>query len=137
MANTMVKIKRPFDLLLNWHAYIDYINEAFSAPEEKTKYRPHVDINEKDGKYLLKMHLPGMELKDIHVDYKNGYLSIQGNNKNTFKNKTGLAHNAINHNGSFKTVIRFPDGIDEKRIHKTLKNGILRLTVPVPLNKNA
>jgi len=131
MATRMVKTRQPFDLLLNWH---DYINYEFSAPEEKKIWEPQVDVREKDGHFLLKMKLPGVNLKDIHVDYKNGFLTIEGNRKEINAEAGIQNHTTERHNGDFKRVLRLPQGIDKRNIKKAFKNGILEIKIPVPYN---
>ena len=78
MARTMIKTKHPFDNLLYWNEYINYINQEFSTPEENNKWRPQVDIKEKDGNYLLQMDIPGFSLRDIDIKYKTVSLQLKG-----------------------------------------------------------
>jgi len=133
MANVMVKTRRPFDLLLNWNEYINYINQEFSEPEENSAWSPKVDIREKNGRYLLRMDLPGVELNDVHVNYSNGYLTIEGqrNLPKAAKEQMGRACMTERTNDRFKRVLKFPSGIDLNNIRKVFKNGILEISIPI------
>jgi len=137
MATSMVKSRHPFDLLLNWDKYIDYINHEFSAPEESRTWEPQVDLKEKDGHYLIKMNLPGVNHKDIHIDFKNDFLIIEGKRKD-LKSEANIhpPMNEIN-TGDFKKVFKFPQGINKKSISKSFKNGILEIKVPVSYNEKS
>ena len=134
MARTMVKTKQPFDNLLYWNEYINYINQEFSASEENNKWTPQVDIEENDGNYMLQMDLPGFNLKDIDINYKNGFLTIKGKKKALVNNAKINNHRPDSYRDKFKSVVRFPQGIEKNRIFKVLKDGTLKIRIPVPSN---
>ena len=134
MARTMFKIKQPFDNLLYWNEYINYINQEFSTTEENDKWTPQVDIKEKDGSYLLQLDVPGFSLKDIDINYKNGFLTIKGQKKARVNNAKIHDHRPDSYSDNFKSVVRFPKGIEKKKIIKILKDGILKIRIPVPSN---
>ena len=77
----MVKTRHPFDNLLYWNEYMNYIYREFSKPEENNKWTPKVDIKEKAGCYFLQLDVPGFSSKDIDINYKNGFLTIKGKKK--------------------------------------------------------
>ena len=132
MASTIVKTKHPFDNLLYWNEYINYINQEFPEPEENNKWTPQVDIKEKDGNYLLQMDIPGFSLRDIDIKYKNGFLTIKGKKKALINNGQIRNHKPDSFSDNFKSVVRFPQGIEKKKIIKVLKDGILQIRIPVP-----
>lgn len=141
MAVTMVKTRHAFDLLINWHEYLNYINHEFSGPEDNTVWSPKIDLKEKNGHYLLRMDLPGVDLKDVHVKYSNGYLTIEGRRKdrepeNEHTVRTFMTERS---NGRFKRVLKFPPEIDMENIRKAFKNGILEISIPIlnPKEQNA
>ena len=132
MASTIVKTKHPFDNLLYWNEYINYINQEFPEPEENNKWIPQVDIKEKDGNYLLQMDIPGFSLRDIDIKYKNGFLTIKGEKKALINNSQIRNHKPDSFSDNFKSVVRFPQCIEKKKIIKVLKDGILQIRIPVP-----
>ena len=135
MATRMVKSRHPFDLLLNWNKYIDYINYEFSAPEEKRVWEPQVDVKEKDDHYIIKMNLPGVNHKDINIDFKNDFLIIECKIKD-LKSEADIQNPMTENNtGDFKRVFKLPQGINKKSIRKAFKNGILEIKIPVPYNE--
>ena len=130
MARTIIKTKRPFDNLLYWNEYIDFINQEFSKHEENIKWTPQVDIKIKDGGYQLKLNIPGFSLQDIKISYKNGFMTIEGNKK-AFHNAGTLNDQAGNsYYDNFKSMVHFPKGIKQKQIRKVLKDSILEIQIP-------
>ena len=134
MARTMVKTKQPFDNLLYWNEYIDYIKQEFSGPEENNKWAPQVDIKENDGNYFLQLDIPGFSLKDIDINYKNGFLTIKGQKKTLVNNAKFHNQRPDSYRNKFKSVVKFPQGIEKRKIIKVLKDGILKIRIPVPYN---
>ena len=134
MARTMIKTKRPFDNLLYWNEYIKYINQEFSMPEENNEWTPEVEIKENDGNYMLQLNVPGFGLKDIDINYKNGFLTIKGQKKALLNNAKINRHSPDSYRDNFKSVVRFPKGIEKNRIFKVLKDGILKIRIPIPSN---
>ena len=134
MARTMFKIKQPFDNLLYWNEYINYINQEFSTTEENDKWTPQVDIKEKDGSYLLQLDVPGFSIQDIDINYKNGFLTIKGQKKAQGNKAKIYNHNTDSYSDNFKSIVKFPKGIEKKKIIKILKDGILKIRIPVPSN---
>jgi len=134
MARTMIKTRRPFDTLLYWNDYINYINQEFSTPEENNQRTPQVDIKEKDGNYLHQMVIPGFSLRDIDIKYKNGFLTIKGEKRALINNGQILNYRPDSFNDNFKSIVRFPQEIEKKKIIKVLKDGILKIRIPIPSN---
>ncbi len=134
MARTMVKTIHPFDNLLYWNEYMNYIYQEFSIPEENNKWTPKIDIKEKAGNYFLQLDVPGFSLKDIDINYKNGFLTIKGQKKALVNNAKNHNHRPDSNRDKFKSVVRFPQGIEKNRIFKVLKDGILTIRIPVPSN---
>ena len=133
MAVSMVKMKKPFDMLANWDEYVRVVNQFFSEQEETQVWAPPVDVKEKDGNYLLRVDLPGVREEDIHVIYKNGFLTIKGNRIRPKDDEGSIQDHMIErYYGRFERVLRFPPGINADSIKKEYKDGILKLTIPVP-----
>lgn len=89
MAITIFRRTEPFGLLRNFDRDIDCWfdedwlgldirrNSVFSEFMDRT-WTPAVDIEEKDGKYIIRVDLPGTRKEDIHVELKDGYLNLRG-----------------------------------------------------------
>ena len=142
MAITLFRRKEPFGLLSNFDRDIDrwFGEDWFDMDTMRSTifndfvdstWTPAVDIEEKDGKYVLKAELPGLKKEDIHVELKDGYLTLRGERNMEHEDKKKNYHRIERAYGSFERSFRVPDTGKEKDIHASFKDGILELTVPV------
>ena len=128
MAHSMVKTRKPFDLLANWEKYVKTVHEHF-ANESEGIWAPAIDIEEKDGKFLIRADLPGVSREDISIEFKNGNLLIRGTRNNKHEKKVFLIER---YSGDFERIISLPEGINKRDIKADYKDGILELTISIP-----
>ena len=95
-------------------------------------WRPAIDIEEKDGNYLVKADLPGMNKKDIHLELRGGYLTLRGERKSEHEENKDNYHRIERTYGTFERSFRVPEGVTEKDIHAKYKDGVLELTIATP-----
>jgi len=131
MALSMLKIKRPFDLLRNWDAYVATVNHLFSEPEEEPVWVPAVDVGEKDGKFLITADIPGVKEEDIRVVFTKGRLIIRGRRKREDGREAQQRHMSERYYGRFERIIEIGAGVKESEITQEYKDGILTITIPI------
>ena len=133
MAITLWRHRRPFEGLTRWCDDLDnwFDNSFFTEPLEGL-WEPAVDIEEKDGKYLVKADLPGLKKKDIHIELHDGYLTLKAERKSENEGKKENYHRTERTYGTFQRSFKVPEGITEKDIKAKYHDGVLELTVPVP-----
>ena len=133
MAITLWRTWKPFERLYrNYDYFDDWFDSDFFFPAERKSWSPAVDIEEKDGKYLLKADIPGLNKKDIHVELHNGYLTLKGERKSEHEDKKDGFHRVERTYGSFSRSFKVPDGISNKDIKARYHDGVLELTIPTP-----
>lgn len=133
MAITLWRNRRPFEGLTGWFDDIDtWFDTGFFTDLPETIWRPAIDIEEKDGNYLVRADLPGMQKKDIHVELKDGYLTLRGERKSEHEENKDNYHRIERSYGTFERSFRVPEGVTEKDIHAKYKDGVLELTIPAP-----
>jgi HSP20 family protein len=133
MAITLWRNRRPFEGLTSWFDDIDtWFDTGFFLDLPETMWRPAIDVEEKDGNYLVRADLPGMKKDDIHVELKDGYLTLRGERKSEHEEKKDNYHRIERTHGTFERTFRVPEGVTGKDIHAHYKDGVLELTVPVP-----
>jgi HSP20 family protein len=148
MAITLWRKKEPFDLMTNFEQEIDrWFGEDWFGMESlrsnvfgdflDSTWTPAVDIEEKDDKYVLKAELPGLKKEDIHVELKNGYLTLRGERNMEHEDRKKNYHRIERAYGSFERRFMLPDGVKESDIHAKYKDGVLELTVPIPEQKKS
>jgi len=145
MAITLWRDRRggPRGLLDNLKSEMDHwFDDYFSRGDDLTKSEgffndsnlanyPAVDIMEKDGKYIVHAELPGMKKDDIHVEYKDGYVTIKGEKKFEHEEKKKDFHRLERSYGSFSRTFELPAEIKEEGIKAEYKNGVLELSLPM------
>lgn len=89
------------------------------------------DIRELDGKYILEAELPGFAKEDIHLDLKDGILTIsaQHSENKEEKDEKGTYVRRERRYGSYSRSFDVT-GIDEEGITAAYQNGVLELTLP-------
>ena len=112
MAITLFRRRRPFEGLTTWFNDFDsWFENDFFDRTIQTTWTPAVDIEKKNGKYLLKADLPGIDKKDIHVELKDGYLTLKGERKSEHEDKNDNYHRVERTYGSFQRSFRVPEGL--------------------------
>ena len=89
------------------------------------------DIRETDGQYVLDAELPGFNKEDIHLDLKDGILTISAEHREDKEEKDAKG-NFIRRErrcGSFSRSFDVT-GIDVENISASYNNGVLELTLP-------
>lgn len=131
MAITLWKNRRPFEGITRLFDELDNLFETdpFAATLDKT-WMPAVDIQEKDGNYVLKADLPGLKKDDIHVELHDGCLTLRGERKSEHEDKQEGYRRYERTCGSFERSFRVPEGVTEKDIKARYHDGVLELSVP-------
>ena len=89
------------------------------------------DIRETDGQYVLDAELPGFSKEDIHLDLKDGILTISAEHREDKEEKDAKG-NFIRRERRYGSFSRSFDvtGIDVENISASYNNGVLELTLP-------
>ena len=133
MAITLWRNRRPFEGLTSWFEHIDtWLDSGYFNEIQETMWRPAIDVEEKEGKYMVRADLPGMKKNDIHVELKDGYLTLRGERKSEHEENKDNYHRIERTYGTFERTFRVPEGVTEKDIHAKYKDGVLELTIPAP-----
>jgi len=133
MAITLWRQRSPFEGLTGWFDDIDtWFDTGFFNDMPDKMWRPAIDIEENDGKYMVRADLPGLKKNDIHIELHNGYLTLRGERKSGHEEKKDNYHRVERIYGTFERTICVPEGVTEKDIHAQYKDGVLELTIPAP-----
>ena len=133
MAITLWRNRRPFEGLTSWFDDVDtfFENDLFTKPRVKN-WIPAMDIEEKDGTYLVKADLPGVNKDDIHLELRDGYLTLKGERKYEHEEKEDHYRRIERTHGSFQRSLKVPEGLTQKDIKAKYRDGVLELTIPTP-----
>jgi len=91
---------------------------------------PNMDFSEKADAFTVKLEVPGIEPKDIEVQYQNGMLTVRGEKKSEVEHKDARYYRSERSYGSFVRNLRLPATVEEKLINATFSNGVLTVILP-------
>ena len=116
--------------------FLDWPLHLWSKPLiAEEEFLPALEVFERDGKTVVKMEVPGVEMEDIDISVVDGMLAIKGQKKYEEEIKEENYYHRETRYGSFYRSLPVPQGIDEGKISAILDNGILEVSYPKPEEK--
>lgn len=107
----------------------------FDGRSEETgmgAWLPAVDMFEKDDHLVIKAELPGMDKKDISLDFKDGVLTLSGVRKQENEVSEENFYRREMSYGKFVRSFSLPADSDAEKIKADFQNGVLTVEVPRP-----
>ena len=134
----------PYQELTSWHRDIDELFRRFfpAAGEETSQtsmanFVPSMEVFEKDGQYIVRADLPGVDPKEIDVSVVNDSLVLKGERKRSNEvNEEGYQYTETSY-GRFERRVSLPTGVEPDKIAAKFENGVLEISVPLPANATA
>jgi len=94
-------------------------------------WRPPVDLQETEDRYLVTAELPGVKQEDIHVAFKGGVLTLSGMRRERERDRPCEEYHRVERgHGSFSRSFHLPLPVDGEAITADLKDGVLTITCP-------
>jgi HSP20 family protein len=98
---------------------------------------PQIDVFEKDNRLVTKIDLPGMKKDDVKVEVTDGQLAISGERKREAEEKAEDFYRCERAYGSFYREVPLPEGVKLEDVKATFSDGVLEVSVPVPVRPEA
>ncbi len=110
-------------------------NSAVNRPRKDEDYEsavwtPMVDISEDADQYSLHFDIPGIDKKDVKMNFADNTLTISGERKETGEQKDVTCHRIERLYGKFYRSFTFPSAVNAEKISASYKDGVLLVTVP-------
>lgn len=103
---------------------------------EGFEWKPSTDIYREGDKLIVRAEIPGIDPEEeLTVELKDGVLHISGEKKVEKEISEDNRYLKECRYGSFRRQVVLPEGVDPESIHANFDNGILMVTVPVPVEK--
>lgn len=99
------------------------------SPEAKGWF-PAMDVFEKDGKFVVKAEIPGIDEGNINVSVEGDTLMIKGEKKMEKEVKEEDYYRSERSYGSFVRSIPLSSAVDKDKIEANYENGVLEVTLP-------
>lgn len=97
---------------------------------------PTIDLVEHDKDFTLNVELPGMDEKDVDIQFADGTLILRGERKEEREDVKGDQRYSERMYGRFERQIPLGVDIDLAKAKATLKNGLLTVTLPKAAQAN-
>jgi len=97
----------------------------------RERWIPKVETFRKNGKYVIKADLPGVEAKDIHLSVEENHLTIRGERKMDKETKKKNLRTREIFYGSFERSLPIPEGLKVEEIKAKYHDGVLEITAPM------
>lgn len=92
-------------------------------------YIPRVDIYETDDAVILLADMPGVSEDDVDITLEKNVLTLTGYVEATEREGYGLRYSEYSE-GDYERTFALSDEVDRNRIEATMKDGVLKLTLP-------
>jgi HSP20 family protein len=125
----------PFSLMRRMTEEMDRVfGDGGTGRESNTDalWSPAVEVSERDGNYVIRAELPGLNPEDVKLEVENDAVVIQGERKLERDVERGGMHRTEIRYGRFYRTIPLPEGVNAEQVRAKFDNGVLEVTVPVP-----
>jgi HSP20 family protein len=127
-----LRISEPFSTLYtDFDRMVHELGRNFPA-FRSTDLMPRVDVSETDKSIEVTAELPGLEDKDVEIDFTDDVLTIKGEKKSEKEESDKNRYISERTYGSFVRSIQLPSGIDPAKIEASIDKGVLTVKVPKP-----
>ena len=103
---------------------------SMRSPVPWKQFVPSADVFDRNGDLVVKVDLPGVDLKDIHVTLHDGVLIVTGERKADTEIKEEGYYRRESSYGLFERRMSIPKGITEAQIKADFENGVLKISMP-------
>ena len=94
------------------------------------RFIPTADVFTRDGSMVVKVDLPGVDVKDIHVKLDEGELIVTGERKADKEIKEEGYYRKESTFGFFERHMSVPKGLKDAEIKAEYHNGVLEISMP-------
>ena len=127
----------PYQESTNWHHDMDDLfRRFFPAENDETEstntWLPAMEAFEKNGEYVIRADVPGMNPTEIEVSVLNDALTLRGERKREKEAKEKEYHYSETSYGRFERTLALPKGVDPEKIKARFENGVLEVSMPLP-----
>lgn len=92
-------------------------------------WAPPVDVAEERDRIFVRVEVPGMEEKDLKVNFEDGLLTVSGERQ--FERREDRSYHRIERAyGTFVRTFSLPRTVDANAISASYRNGVLEIEIP-------
>ena len=117
-----------FDTMSSQVLSSDTLND-FMEDIRNENSRFNIEMKEYDESYLIKGRLPGVDAKDIDVDFQENKIKLSIKNKRSYSNGSNIMVTVVNYGDSYVKEF-YVDNVDYSRMKVSFKDSILFMSFP-------
>jgi HSP20 family protein len=105
-------------------------SRPFRMEFDKGEWIPQMEVLQNNGKFLVRMDLPGLTKDDVKIEVTDKLLTIWGERKKEKEEKREGFFRTERSYGSFYRQIPLPETVKTENAVATFNNGVLEITMP-------
>ncbi|MFC1770564.1 Hsp20/alpha crystallin family protein [Candidatus Margulisiibacteriota bacterium] len=129
-------VRKDYYPLNLWEDIFD-ISPFFERKGAIKNFTAPVEIEADEKNIYVKTEVPGIDKKDIEIEYDNGLLTISGEKKIERKGKEEDYKYSELSAGKFKRSLNLDTEVNFQKATAEYKNGVLEITLPKTESKKA
>lgn len=126
----------PFSMMRELATEMDRVFRSNGSTADIQAWTPQMDVQQCNGNLVVTADLPGVKKDEIKVEANDNTLVIEGERKQEHKEDHEGYHRWERSYGHFYRAIALPEGAKTDQVKAELKDGILKVSIPVPETKN-
>ena len=122
---------RPLSEMTNIDYEVDGVIERFFGERVGTENRswlPPMEATAGNDGWKVRMALPGIEPKDVHIEVEGKLLKVSG--ERSARDDTTIRHMSEIGYGRFERRFALPETVAPDKVKATFEHGMLELTLP-------
>lgn len=126
---------QPWSLMDRWHREIDELftgrsDASVPAVANNAAWKPSVDLQEENDRFVLRADVPGVAAKDIEVSAEDGTLTVRGERPAKERVSSDGFEHIERAAGTFLRRFTLPDSVRAEAIKARYADGVLEIVIP-------
>ena len=122
----------PFAMMREFTDEMDRMFRGNGFETQIQSWVPTMDVRRCNGSLVVSAELPGVKKEEVKVEITDDALVITGERKQEHKEDHEGYHRSERTYGSFYRSIPLPEGAKTDQVKADLKDGVLKVSIPMP-----
>jgi HSP20 family protein len=105
-------------------------DEASASSAATADWIPPADVEEYKDRFVLKLDVPGVDVRAVDITLDQGVLSLSGERSRDAQAKDVERSRTERPYGRFHRRFTLPDTVDTAAVHATGREGVIEVTIP-------
>jgi HSP20 family protein len=146
-ARAVMRWTTPFGLMRGFMDELDRLVESVGLvgrpAEQSTAIRPSqgwipaVEVLERDGKFVIRADVPGLDADELDVVIDDDRVVLSGERVDEQEERGAAYYRRERSYGRFYRIVPLPEGVDTSQAEATFNNGVLEISIPAPRRPEA